>query len=52
MLPLLGGVVVFVVLALALVAERIFESGRRLPRPRRRRHELPPAPTDATRLHR
>jgi hypothetical protein len=48
MLPLLGGVVVFAVLALALLAERIFESGRRLPRSRRRRDELPRRPTDVT----
>jgi len=52
MLPLLGGLVVFVVLALALLAERIFESGRRLPRSRRRRDERPREPTDVTRLHR
>jgi len=53
MLPLLGGLVVFVVLGLALIAERSFEGGRRLPRPRRRTPALPPERTeDAGRLPR
>ena len=42
MLPLLGGLLVFVVLALVLVGERVFEGGQRLPRPRRRSRPLPP----------
>jgi len=54
MLPLLGGLIVFVVLGLALIAERSFEGGRRLPRPRRRTPALPPAERakDAGRLPR
>ena len=41
MLPLLGGVVVFVVLALVLIAERTFETGRSLrERPRQRPRQI------------